>query len=428
MLTVAIIGRPNVGKSTLFNRLVGKRVAITLKEPGTTRDRIIQPAEWLGRHFWVIDTGGLIPASAEIIPKEVEAQAELAIQEADLVLLLTDGRAGLHPVDTEIARHLQRRNKPFLLVVNKVDTSESAYDLSEFYKLGVKEFFPVSAEHGRNIDLVLERIFALYPETETALPEADIRLVILGRPNVGKSSLLNSLLGSYRSIVTEIPGTTRDAVEATFRYQERNYLIVDTAGIRRKSRVAEALEYFSVIRAVRNIAEADIALLVLDIREGMTMQDKHIAALVAERNKGLVIVANKADLVKREAIKPIQDWLRSSIPYIRHVPIVFTSAKTGTGISQVLDQAEKVFTLGALRLTGAQLKEQLLPVLQANPPPDGAQILGIRQKGVRPPDFILYARASKNIPESYLRYVEREIRRRYPFTGYPLRVRVSARR
>ena len=241
MPTIAIVGRPNVGKSTLFNRLVGRRVAITLELPGTTRDRIIQQAEWLGRRFWVIDTGGLMPDATEAIPRQIATQVELAIEESELVLLMVDGREGLNPVDIEIARRLQRRQKPFLLVVNKADTRTVRDDLAEFYKLGVDRFYPISAEHGIGVDDVLDEALKLFPESESALEQGDIKLVILGRPNVGKSSFLNALLGANRAIVDEVPGTTRDSVEATFSFLDRTYRIVDTAGIRRKTRVDEAV-------------------------------------------------------------------------------------------------------------------------------------------------------------------------------------------
>jgi GTPase len=427
VLTIAIVGRPNVGKSTLFNRLVGRRVAITLKEPGTTRDRIIQQGEWLGRRYWVIDTGGLMPDSEEIIEKEIDVQVGLAIEEADIVLLLTDGREGLNPVDREIAARLKRKKKQFLLVVNKADTPEVRNSLSEFYQLGVPEFFPISAEHGIGVDDVLDKIFALLPEPATEQSRTDIKLVILGRPNVGKSSYLNALLGYYRAIVTEIPGTTRDSIEATFSYEDKNYLIVDTAGIRRKSRVDESIEYYSVVRAIRNIGEGDVCLLVLDVREGIAVQDKRIAALVAQRGKGLVIIANKVDLIAGNALKPVREWLRDTIPYIHHVPIVFTSALANTSILEVIAAANRVFERGGVRLTNAQLKERLLPIFESHPPRHGAVINGVRQKGTRPPTFMLQTRDPKAINEAYLKFAEREIRKLFGFDGYPVRIRVTGK-
>jgi GTP-binding protein len=425
MLTCAIVGRPNVGKSTLFNRLVGKRVAITLKEPGTTRDRIIQQAEWLGRRFWVIDTGGLMPDATELMMKEIQTQVELAIAEADIVLLLTDGREGLNPTDIDIMRRLQRSKKPFLLVVNKADDDAVRSSLAEFYQLGVAEFYPISAEHGIGVAELLEKLFADFPEPPADETACDIRLVILGTPNVGKSSFLNALLGTYRAIVTETPGTTRDSIEATFCYEGRNYRIVDTAGIRRKSRVAEPIEYFSVVRAIRNIAEADVALLILDVRAGISTQDQKIASLVEARGKGLVVVANKADLIPQEAVKPVQDWLRSTISYISHVPIIFTSALHQKGILEAVGQAARVFDQGGRRLTSAELKDQLLPVLQAHPPRRGAIIYRVKQKSTRPPGFVLQSRDPKAINDAYRKFAEHEIRRLFGFNGYPVRVRVA---
>jgi GTP-binding protein len=425
MLTVAIVGRPNVGKSTLFNRLVGKRVAITLKEPGTTRDRIIQPAEWLGRGFWVIDTGGLMPDATEAIMKEIEIQVNLAIEEADVVLLLVDGRDGLNPVDVAIAHRLQRKNKPFLLVVNKADNQTVRDSLAEFYQLGTEEFFPISAEHGVGVETVLDRIYELFPRPSEAQVESDIKLVILGRPNVGKSSFLNALLGQYRAIVSETPGTTRDLVEATFRYEDRNFRIIDTAGIRRKSKVDVPVEYFSVVRAIRTIDEADVAILILDVREGITGQDQRIAALVAEKGRGMVVVANKADLIARDAVAVVREWLEGTIPYVRHVPIIFTSALKNEGVQEVVHRAASVFDQGGTRLSKAQLKDELLPALVAHPPRRGAQVYGIKQRGARPPVFELQVSDPKVVDDAYLKFAEREIRKRLGFPGYPVRIRVS---
>jgi GTP-binding protein len=425
MLTVAIVGRPNTGKSTLFNRLVGKRVAITLKEPGTTRDRIIQPAEWLGRRFWVIDTGGLVPDATEVIEKEIAIQVELAISESDIVLLLVDAREGLNPVDRDIARRLNRNRKRFLLVVNKVDNPRVEHDTAEFYQLGVKELFPICAEHGTGVDELLDRIFELFPEPAANEAGDQIRLVILGRPNVGKSSFLNALLGTYRSIVHELPGTTRDSVEATFELEGRKFLIVDTAGIRRRSRVDQAVEYLSVLRAVRNIDDADIAILMLDVRAGVTAQDKRIATLVAEKGKGLVIAANKADLLTGDAVQSVRDWLRSTLPYISHVPIVFTSALMNRDIQQVIHEAVTVFDRGGQRIGKREIQEQLLPRLQASPPRRGATVRDIIQTRIRPPEFKLRVSDFRVIDNAYLRFVEHEIRRCFGFPGYPIRIRAG---
>ncbi len=450
MLTIAIIGRPNVGKSTLFNRLVGRRVAITLMEPGTTRDRIIQQGEWLNRKFWVIDTGGLVTAAQTPIEKEIETQVELAIQEADIALLLVDAREGLNPVDVELADRLKRRKTRFVLVVNKVDNPTAMRNdespapsraaphsnrspsfasrhwagVAEFYKLGTDQLFSISAEHGYGVGELLDYLFAQFPESPPAERREEIRLAILGRPNVGKSSLLNALLGEYRAIVHEEPGTTRDAVEATFELEGQAYRIVDTAGIRRKNRVEAAIEYFSVLRAIRTIYDADVVIMVLDVRAGVSVQDKHIASLIAERGKGLVICANKADLLSEDAMKPVQDWLREVLPYIRYVPIVFTSAKEQRNVQEVVREASRVFAQGQKRISKNDLKE-LLPVFQAAPPRRGAEVYAVKQTGVSPPAFKLSVTNTKVINEAYLKFAEREIRRRFGFQGYPLRIRVS---
>jgi len=425
MLTIAIVGRPNVGKSTLFNRLVGRRAAITLELPGTTRDRIIQQGEWLGRKFWVIDTGGLMPDAEEVIMKEIRAQVELAIEESDVVLLLCDAREGLNPVDEEIAHWLQRRRKPFLLVANKTDSRRSQDGLSEFYRLGVEEFHSVSAEHGTGVSELLEEILAQHPEPDRDETAQEIRLVILGRPNVGKSSFLNALLGYKRTIVHDQPGTTRDAIEATFNFEAHDYRIVDTAGIRRKARVEADVEFYSVLRAIRTIGDCDVAILMLDVKDGITVQDKRIAALVEAKGRGLVIVANKADLITSDAIEPVQNWMHDTVPYIRHVPIVFTSALHDRGILDVVRQATRVYDNGGKTVSKAQARESLLPEFEANPPRRGAQVHSIRQKGTRPPVFVLQVSDPKAINDAYLKFAERTIRRQFGFDGYPLRLRVS---
>jgi GTP-binding protein len=427
MLTIAIIGRPNTGKSTLFNRLVGRRVAITLMEPGTTRDRIIQQGEWLNRRFWVIDTGGLVTAAQTRIEREIEAQVELAIQEADITLLLVDSREGLNPVDTEIANRLKRRKTRFVLVVNKLDNPQSNVresEAAEFYKLGTDRLFPISAEHGLGVDELLDYLFAEFPESASTERHGEIRLAILGRPNTGKSSLLNALLGEYRSIVHDVPGTTRDVVEATFEFEGRPYQIVDTAGIRRKSRVDQAIEYFSVLRAIRTIDDADVVIFVLDVRAGVSVQDKHIAALIAEKGRGLVICANKADLLAEDALEPVRDWLREVLPYIRYVPIVFTSALENRNVQEVVRAASRVFEQGQKRVSKKDLKA-LLPDFEAAPPRRGAVVYAVKQTGVCPPQFKLSVTDPKVINEAYLKFAEREIRRRFGFEGYPLRIRVG---
>jgi GTP-binding protein len=427
MLTIAIIGRPNTGKSTLFNRLVGRRVAITLMEPGTTRDRIIQQGEWLNRKFWVIDTGGLVTTAQTPIEKEIEIQVALAIQEADIALLLVDSREGLNPVDIEIADRLKRRKTRFVLVVNKLDNPQSNVresEAAEFYKLGTDRLFSISAEHGYGVADLLDYVYEQFPESPAPERHGETRLAILGRPNVGKSSLLNALLGEYRAIVHEEPGTTRDAVEATFELEGNAYRIVDTAGIRRKNRVEAAIEYFSVLRAIRTIDGADVVILVLDVRAGVSVQDKRIASLIAEKGKGLVICANKADLLSEDALKPVRDWLREVLPYIRYVPIVFTSAKEQHNVQEVVREASKVFAEGQKRISRQNLKE-LLPVFQAAPPRRGAEVYAVKQTGVSPPEFKLSVTNPKVINDAYLKFAEREIRRRLGFQGYPLRIRVG---
>ena len=424
MATVVLVGRPNTGKSTLFNRLVRARVAITLREPGITRDRIIRSAEWLGRRFQVIDTGGLVPGSSDEITRLIEQQVEVALKEADLIILVVDGRAGLSPPDEEVAGRLRAKGRRFLVAVNKVDASRTFED-AEFHRLGGQGLFAISAEHGTGVDELLDAVIARLPDRPPDVGPAGLALAILGRPNVGKSSFLNALLGDTRAIVTATPGTTRDAIEESFRFEGCDYRLIDTAGIRRKARVTEAVEYFSVARAVDVIDRCDVAFLVLDATEGPTAQDKRIANLIEDRGKGLVAVANKMDIVPRDLGQQVRDYVRRHLSFVGYAPVVFTSVLEGSGITDAVREAGRVHEAGGRQLSAALLKASVLRRLLARPPAPDCRVLGLSQTGTRPPGFRLRVAGPGEVSPAYVRYVVTEVRRVFGFDGYPIRLRIS---
>jgi len=424
MATVALVGRPNTGKSTLFNKLVGGRIAITLREPGITRDRIIRTAEWAGRAFQVIDTGGLVPDSDDVMDCQIENQVSVALGEADVIVLVVDGREGLSPLDADIARRLRRGETKFLVAVNKLDARRD-FDPAEFHALGGEELVPISAEHGTGVDELLDAILPRLPGPKRAGPKRAVGLAILGRPNVGKSSLLNALLGDERAIVTDIPGTTRDVIEETVELDGRAFRLLDTAGIRKRARVKDAVEYYSVSRAIDVIERCDIALLVLDATEGPTAQDKKLANLIEARAKGLVIVANKMDLVARDLLKPVESWVRKQLSFVGYAPVVHTSVLKGEGVTDTLRAAGHVWESGGRRLGSTLLREAVLPRLQSKQPRYNCRVLHLTQTGHRPPVFRLKLTRPDLADRAYLRFVTAEIRRVFSFEGYPLIVRTS---
>ncbi len=425
MATVVIVGRPNVGKSTLFNRLVGGRVAITLREPGITRDRLSHPAEWQGRKFTVIDTGGFVPDPDAEIEAEIVRQVNIALNEADVIILVVDGTAGLLPADEEIARRLRRQGKPFLVAVNKCDKSK--FDITDFHRLGNEKLFPIAAEHGTGVAELLDEVISqLPPESTSTAPGEEVALAILGRPNVGKSTLLNRLLGKERAIVTPLPGTTRDTVEDTFQWQDTRFRIIDTAGIRRRTRITAPVEFYSVRRALAAIDRADIALVMIDATEGPTAQDKRIINLVTERGKGLVIIANKTDLIPRQLEKKVKEYITSRLQFVSYAPLVYTSLLKGKGVTDVVRQAKAVYHSGAMRLSKKFLNLTLLEQLKTNPPGIKVRVLGISQTGIRPPVFRLRLSDPDAIDTRYQRYVLNLIRQQFQFTGYPIKLDVTA--
>jgi len=421
--TVVLVGRPNTGKSTLFNRIVGGRIAITMREPGITRDRIIRDAEWTGRHFQVIDTGGLDFGAADEISRGINRQVDIALAEADVVVMVVDGREGPAPLDEEVADRLRRRNVGFLLAVNKLDARRD-FDETEFHRFGASGLFAIAAEHGTGVAELLDEVVKLLPDAPPRLRRKAVSLAVLGRPNVGKSSFLNVLTGSERALVTPIPGTTRDVIEAGFELDGRSFRILDTAGMRRKAKVTESVEYFSVTRAVDVIQRSDVVLLVMDVTEGPTAQDKRIANLVVDRNRGLVVVANKQDLVKPGLTDKLRDYVARELAFISWAPVMWTSCLTGEGVADAVRRAGTVYEAGARHVSSALLRAGLLDALVARPPRRDCRVLGLNQTGTRPPRFRLRVSDPDALTDSYRKSVVSGLRR-FGFEGWPIRLIVA---
>lgn len=425
MATVVIVGRPNTGKSTLFNRLVGGRVAITLQEPGITRDRLTREAKWCGRRFTVVDTGGLVPGSRAEIEREINHQVAIALEQAQTVVLVTDGTAGLHPLDEEIADRLRQRGIRFLLAVNKCDRKQE-FDTAEFHRLGAGRLFAISAEHGTGVDDLLDEILRQLPEHPPSRRQQPISLAILGRPNVGKSTFLNQLLGQERAITSPVPGTTRDAIEELFEFENRLLRLVDTAGIRRRSRVDRPVEYYSVSRALDQIERCDVALVLFPADEGPARQDKRIFSLVLEHDKAVVAVANKFDLVPLKLRNRVKEYVREQLELADvTIPVVCTVATKNRGIAQAVRQALTVYSSGSTTVPSKQLREQVLTRLQQQPPSFRCRVLGISQVGIRPPRFRVRLSDPDSARPEWYRFVANLLRQAFGFVGYPLRIRVG---
>lgn len=430
---VAIVGRPNVGKSTLFNRIARQRIAIVEGEPGVTRDRIYTDVEWLNRQFTLIDTGG-IDASKDIITRQVREQAEIAIEQADVIVFVVDGRAGLLGGDEEVAELLRKTDKQVVLCVNKVEDFTTSLEMAaEFYALGLGEPITISAEHGRGVGDLLDQVFSMLPEVEVAEDDDIIKIAIVGRPNVGKSSLVNQFAGKQRVIVTDIPGTTRDAIDTYFTYKDQTYLLIDTAGMRRKGRVEAHIERYSVIRTLRAIDRCDVAFIMLDAVEGLTEQDKKIAGYVHENGKGSILVINKWDLVEKgtNTMRDFEINLRANLQFLSYAPIVFISALTGRRVHQLLEIAEQVVEQRNLRISTGRLNEIIQDAVAINQPPSDKgvrlKIYYATQAQVNPPVFLVYVNNKELMHFSYERYLENRLRTEFGFVGTPIILSVKER-
>ena len=431
---VAIVGRPNVGKSALFNRIVGARIAIVEGEPGVTRDRIYAQSEWDGRTFTLIDTGGIDLGAEGGFFALARRQAEIAVEEADVVLLVVDVRAGLVPADLEVAEALRRSNKPVLVVANKADDGNLALAASEFFALGLGEPIPVSAEHGRGIADLLDRLVVHLPSVAAEEDAGDdIRIAVIGRPNVGKSLLVNRLVGEERSIVTDVPGTTRDAIDTRIERDGVRFTFIDTAGIRRKNRIQHAVERYSVVRTLRAIDRSDVCLMLLDATELVTEQDKRIAGYAHEAGKAMVLVVNKWDLIEKDAttINRYEETIREQLGFLLYAPILFISAKTGQRVQNIFELAAYVADQHALRVPTGRLNEVLHEAtFRRQPPTDKGRRLKIfyaTQSGVKPPTFVLFVNEPKLMHYSYLRYIENQLRESFGFVGTPIVFRMRKR-
>ncbi|GJG88762.1 ribosome biogenesis GTPase Der [Gemmatimonadetes bacterium T265] len=424
---VALVGRPNVGKSALFNRIVGEHSAIVSDEAGTTRDRHFGRAEWNGRAFWLVDTGGLVEDSSQPMDVEIRKQVLQAIDEADLLLLVADARVGVHPSDARLVDLLRDRDKPFVVVANKVDDPSST-DYYEFYRLGGGDPAPVSAGNGKGsgdlLDVVVERL----PERDEAAPEA-LRVAVIGRPNVGKSSFVNKLLGESRLVVSEIAGTTRDAIDTPMRYHGRDLVFVDTAGLRRQSRVDDGVEFYSSLRTRRAIEGSDVCVLLIDATLGLENQDLKIATLAWEAGRGLILVVNKWDL-KEKTDKTSAKFQKDAVekaPYLAWVPFLFTSAVTGQRVPKILDVLLEVAAEREKRVTTSQVNETLEALVQRTQPPQAAGHHEIKlnyatQVETAPPVIAVFSNHPDAVPEHYIRYLHNGFRAEYGFMGNPLRI------
>lgn len=432
---IAIIGRPNVGKSTLFNRLLRKRQAIVEDEPGVTRDRIYGEGQYNDHSFILIDTGGFEPALDEPMQKQVRKQAELAIQEADLILFLLDGQEGLTYSDLAVANYLRKVAKPVIYVVNKIDGESQEKNLLDFYRLGVPQIQAISAEHGRGIPSLMEEVLRHLPVVNPPEEKTEeIRVAIVGRPNVGKSSLLNRLLGAPRAIVNAAPGTTRDALDAPLFKDGQKYVFIDTAGIRRRSKLTKRLEKIMILRALRSLERCDIALITIDGWEGLTEQDARIAEFAAESGRAMILIVNKWDLViKNHRTKELyRRRIYQEMKTLDYVPVLFVSALTGQGMDKIFKNIAQVMAEHRKRINTADLNKWLQDIVCQNPPPLAGprvvKLFYISQVEVAPPTFVIFTNEPEGIGLNYQRYLLRQLRQKYGFMGTPLRLYLRSKK
>lgn len=429
MPLVAIVGRPNVGKSTFFNRVTESRQAIVHDEPGVTRDRVYGHAEWTGVEFAVVDTGGYVPRSADIFEEGIREQVQIALDEADVILLVVDVTVGITDLDAEMARMLRRAERPVFVVANKADNEERRWAANEFYELGLEEVFPISSVNGSGTGELLDAVVAALPVAEP-VPERDERLhiAVIGRPNVGKSSLTNALIGQARSIVTEISGTTRDAIHSVVQYDGQELVLVDTAGLRKRSRVTENVEFYSALRTQRAIEESDVSVLLIDATEGLTAQDIKVLKDAEDLRKGLIIAVNKWDLVEKETntARDYERAIRDRLQMLDYVPVLFISAITKQRVFKVLDVAIEVHRERHKRVSTSELNDVLqTAVTRVHPPTYRNQYVQIKygtQVRDNPPVFVFFCNQPKGVKESYKRYLENQLREAFGFTGVPLTI------
>jgi GTPase len=425
---VAIVGRPNVGKSTFFNRLIQRRDAIVDSVSGVTRDRNYGKSEWNGKEFSVIDTGGYIKGSDDVFEAEIRRQVELAIDEADAIIFVVDVEEGITPMDAEVAKLLRKVTKPVLLAVNKVDNGKRLEDAFEFYNLGLGEFFPIAGMNGSGTGELLDKLVEVLPELPEVTEEENPlpRFTVVGRPNAGKSSFINALIGEDRFVVTDIAGTTRDAIDTKYNRFGFEFNLVDTAGIRRKAKVKEDLEFYSVMRSVRAIEHSDVCILMIDATRGFESQDQNIFWLAQKNRKGVVILVNKWDLVEKDTMstKMYEDRIREEIAPFTDVPIIFTSALTKQRLLKALEAAVEVYENRKQRITTSKLNDFLLPIVENMPPPalkgKYIKIKYCMQLPTPTPQFVLFANLPQYVKDPYKRFIENKLRENFNFSGVPI--------
>ena len=428
--TVAIIGKPNVGKSTFFNYIVGSRISVVEDTPGVTRDRVYAETNWRGRNFTVVDTAGIEPESEDIIISQMREQAKIAIDIADVIIFLTDVKQGVTAADQEIALMLKKSKKPVVLVCNKADNmSKDRNDIYEFYNLGVGEPYPVSAANALGIGDVLDAIYDKFPEQQEGEDEDDkIKVAVIGKPNVGKSSLINKILGENRTIVSSIAGTTRDAIDTEYENQYGKYVLIDTAGIRRKSKVTESIEKFSIMRTLLAIERADVCLMMIDANEGVTEQDAKIAGEAHEAGKGIIIVVNKWDEYEKETgtLEKYKKEVYNKLSYLSYAPIIFISAKTGQRVDKLFSMINHVAEQNAMRISTAVLNQVINEAIAlVQPPTDKGKRLKIlygTQASTKPPTFVIFVNNKELFHFSYERYLVNQIRKEFGLEGTPVRI------
>lgn len=433
---VAIVGRPNVGKSTLFNTLAGERLAIVKDTPGVTRDRIYADVEWLNYNFTIVDTGGIETEAEDIIMRSMREQAEIAIETSDVIIFVTDVRSGVTASDMQVADMLRKSKKPVILCVNKVDNFEKFEPyVYEFYNLGIGDPHPVSAISKLGLGDMLEQVVAEFGDEGEEFVEEDIpRIAVIGKPNTGKSSIINRLLGTDRLIVSDIAGTTRDAIDTKIKRNGREYIFIDTAGLRRKSKIKDEIERFSIIRTVAAVERCDIAILMIDAEEGVTDQDTKIAGIAHDRGKGMIIVVNKWDLIEKDTntMNKMKKDIRNKLAYMPYAEMLFVSALTGQRLNKIFDTIDTVEQYACMRIQTGVLNEILTDAVAENEPPSDKgkrlKLFYITQVSVKPPTFVLFVNSKELAHFSYIRYIENKLREAFLFTGTPIKIIVRERK
>ena len=424
---VAIVGRPNVGKSTLFNKLIGDRLSIVKNEPGVTRDRLYREMEWSGKEFLLVDTGGLEPKTDDFMMNKIKEQAQVAIDEADVVIFLVDGKSGITGLDEDVATVLRKKEKKVVVAVNKIDNyMRDQENILEFYALGFEDVIGISGEHKINLGDLLDAVISKFDRKKEKSREEGLKIAVLGRPNAGKSSLVNKLLNEERSIVSDIAGTTRDSIDSSLKYDGETYTLIDTAGIRKQSKIEDSIEYYSVLRAVKSIKRADVCVLMLDATELLTEQDKRVAGLIYEERKPIIIAINKWDLIEKDntSVKNFTELVKADLPFLSYAPVITISALTGKRTINILEQAKFINEEYHKKITTGLLNQILSEMIAQNPVPTrkgrAVKINYATQVGEAPPRFVFFSNNPELIHFSYQRYIENKLREYFGFEGCPI--------